>query len=72
MTATPKIDVGDECPVAGCTGELIQAGITEVVSLPFKAVPSRWKVSIETARALLTEAGMSYREIAHPNPAERA
>jgi dCMP deaminase len=49
-------------PCVRCTVEAIQAGISEVVSLPFKAVPSRWKDSIEQARKLLCEAGISYRE----------
>lgn len=57
-------------PCTRCTVELIQAGIAHVVSLPFKDVPSRWKDSIEAARALLSESGVSYREIARPVPPE--
>lgn len=49
-------------PCTRCTVELIQSGITEIVSRPFKLVPSRWKESIEAARLLLAEAGISYRE----------
>lgn len=50
-------------PCTRCTVEIIQSGISEIVTRPFKSVPSRWKESIETARSLLTEAGLSYREV---------
>jgi dCMP deaminase len=50
-------------PCVRCTVEVIQAGISSIVSRPFKAVPSRWKDSIEKARQLLTEAGVQYREV---------
>lgn len=50
-------------PCVRCTVEVMQAGIFEIASLPFKTVPSRWKESIEKARALLTEGGIQYREI---------
>lgn len=51
-------------PCTRCTVEIIQSGITEVVSRPLKSVPSRWKESVKTARSLLEEAGILYREIA--------
>jgi dCMP deaminase len=50
-------------PCVRCTVELIQAGITGVVTWPFKDVPSKWKEDIEFARTLLQEAGVSYREV---------
>jgi len=50
-------------PCTRCTVEIIQAGIAEIVSYPFKSVPSRWKDDIEFARTVLTEAGIVYREI---------
>lgn len=50
-------------PCTRCTVELIQAGITEVITWPFKAVPSRWAEDIHFARELLREAGVSYREV---------
>lgn len=50
-------------PCCRCTVEVIQAGIVEVVSWPFKEVASKWKSDIEHARALLAEAGIAYREI---------
>lgn len=37
--------------------------IKEIVSLPFKAVASKWKNDIDFARSLLVEAGVTYREI---------
>lgn len=49
-------------PCCRCTVEVIQSGISEIVSLPFKGEPSRWKESIERARGLLDEAGINYRE----------
>lgn len=51
-------------PCVRCTVEVIQSGIAEVVSIPFKDVPSRWKASIDQARAVLAEAGVSYRDAA--------
>jgi deoxycytidylate deaminase len=50
-------------PCAACTLELIQAGIKEVVTMPFKNVQSRWKDDIQYARFLLNEAGITYREV---------
>ena len=51
-------------PCTRCTVEIIQAGITEIVSHPIKAVPSRWHEDLEIARGLIREAGIKYREIA--------
>jgi dCMP deaminase len=53
-------------PCVACTLEVIQAGIVEVVSYPFKNVPSKWKENIEQARELLKEAGILYREVPLP------
>lgn len=50
-------------PCTRCTVEIIQSGISEIVSHPFKEVPSRWKDSIELSRRLLDEGGVMYREI---------
>ena len=50
-------------PCTRCTVEIIQAGITEIVSYPFKNVPSKWLDDIEFSRSLLKEAGVNYREI---------
>lgn len=50
-------------PCTRCTVEIIQAGIAEVVSWPFKDVASKWKADIERARGLLAEAGVKFREV---------
>lgn len=50
-------------PCTACTIEVIQAGVTMVVAHPFKSGPSKWREDIEYARGLLTEAGITYREV---------
>jgi dCMP deaminase len=50
-------------PCSACSIELIQAGITTIVSYPIKATPSRWHEDLEFARGVLGEAGVNYREI---------
>lgn len=56
-------DVWGGCPCTGCTIEIIQAGITEVVSHPFKSGPSKWRDDVELAALWLQEAGVAFREI---------
>lgn len=62
-------------PCTRCTVETIQAGISSIVSHPFKDVPSRWKDDIALAGTLLTEAGVQYQEFAcrqcAPSPASK-
>lgn len=50
-------------PCTRCAVEIIQAGVVEIVSYPFKSVPSRWKDDIEFSRGVLREAGINYREV---------
>jgi dCMP deaminase len=50
-------------PCTRCTVEIIQAGIAEIVTRPFKEVPSRWADDVAFAKSLLTEAGLRYREV---------
>ncbi len=50
-------------PCTRCVVEVIQAGITEIVSYPVKAVPSKWHDDIAFARTLVDEAGIIYREV---------
>lgn len=50
-------------PCLACTIELIQAGIKEIVSFPFKNTPSRWKESLEESKKILEEVGIHYREV---------
>lgn len=49
-------------PCTRCTVEVIQSGITTIVSRPFKPGPSKWKEDIEFSRHLLEEAGVCYIE----------
>ena len=53
----------DGFPPPGTAVEIIQAGISEVVSHPFKVGPSKWRDDVEMAQALLQEAGVAYREV---------
>lgn len=50
-------------PCTRCTVEIIQVGISEIVSHPIKAVPSRWHEDLMFARGLIAEAGIKYREL---------
>ena len=50
-------------PCTRCAVEMIQAGIREVVSYPFKDVPSKWREDVRRAGAILEEAGVNYVEI---------
>jgi dCMP deaminase len=49
-------------PCTACTIELIQAGITRVIAYRQKS-PSKWHDDLMFARSLLSEAGVSYREL---------
>lgn len=53
-------------PCTRCTVEIIQTGIVDIVSVPFKAVPSRWIDDVMFARKIIHEAGISYREVVGP------
>ena len=50
-------------PCTRCTVEIIQVGISEIVSYPVKAIPSRWHDDLRLARKLIDEAGIIYKEI---------
>ena len=52
-------------PCVRCTVHVINAGITQIVSYPRKAVPSRWAADLDQAQAqaLLHEAGVTYTEV---------
>jgi len=51
-------------PCTRCTVEIIQAGITEIVSFSPNAIPSKWHDDLAMARTVLKEAGIVYREVA--------
>lgn len=53
-------------PCTRCTVEIIQAGISEIVSYPPKSVPSKWHADLGLSGQLLTEAGIIYREVPLP------
>lgn len=53
-------------PCTACTIELIQAGITGIISLPKKSVPSRWHDDLAMAESLIAEVGISYLELTAP------
>jgi dCMP deaminase len=56
-------------PCVRCTVEMIQAGITEIVSYTKRAIPSKWHADLELAESLLFEAGITYRTVSPcPNP----
>ncbi len=51
-------------PCSRCTVEVIQTGITAIISYPKKSVPSRWHEDLIVAESLLKESGIEYLEIA--------
>ena len=61
-------DVWGGPPCVRCTVEVIQAGITQIVSYPKRAVPSKWHDDLALAESLLTEAGIAYREVDKDSP----
>jgi dCMP deaminase len=55
-------DVWGGAPCIRCSVELIQAGIAEIVTWPFKAdMESSWRASVEQAAAILGESGVRLR-----------
>lgn len=50
-------------PCSRCTVEVIQSGISKIVSLPKKSVPSRWHDDLKLSELLLKEACIQYREV---------
>jgi dCMP deaminase len=57
-------------PCTRCTVEIIQVGISEIVSYPLKTVPSRWHEDLAFARSLIDEVGIRYREVMTPESEE--
>lgn len=72
-SATGRVDIREQtksidfvwggAPCTHCTIEIIQAGITRVVSPPMKNAPSRWHDDLLFAKGLLEEAGVQLLEI---------
>lgn len=46
-----------------CLPIVLEAGIREIVTYPFKAGPSKWAGEVGRSRELLAEAGIIYREV---------
>jgi dCMP deaminase len=55
-------DIWGGPPCTRCVVELLQTGISEIISFPTKA-RSKWLDDLEIARSLLEEAGVSHREL---------
>lgn len=53
-------------PCTRCTVEVIQSGITTIVSYPKKSAPSRWHTSLAVAESLLRESGVNLVEVEIP------
>lgn len=70
LAATGEEGVWGGPPCTRCTVEIIQAGITEIVSWPERATPSKWHSDLCMSRQLLNEAGITYREVC-PDEADR-
>lgn len=49
-------------PCTRCLVEIIQVGITEIISYPVKSSPSKWHEDLKFSRNLIDEVGISYRE----------
>lgn len=55
-------------PCTRCTVEVIQAGISTIVSYPKKSAPNRWQSSLAAAESLLKESGVKFVEVEMPEP----
>lgn len=49
-------------PCSRCVLDVVQVGITTIVSYPFKNVPSRWSDSLQDSMKLIDEAKLKYIE----------
>lgn len=56
-------DVWGGPPCTACTIEIIQAGITRIVSRPVRTRPSKWHEDLKFSRQLIEEAHIFYNEI---------
>lgn len=51
-------------PCTRCSVEVIQAGISTIISRPTKAIPSRWHEDLKISKSILEEAGIAFYEVA--------
>lgn len=49
-------------PCSRCMVSLIQAGISEIVTISTDNIPERWQEDIKFSRSIIEESGMKYRE----------
>jgi dCMP deaminase len=64
VTATDKSGaIWGGPPCCRCAVHVIQVGIIAVVSFPIKSAPSRWHADLVRSHELLSEAGVSFREV---------
>lgn len=59
-------DVWGGPPCTRCLVEIIQVGITEIVSYPVKEAASKWHEDLCFSRQLIDEVGIIYRERSTP------
>jgi dCMP deaminase len=50
-------------PCTRCCMEIIQVGVSEIVSYPVKKSPSKWHADLAFAKERIWEAGLKYREM---------
>jgi dCMP deaminase len=50
-------------PCSRCLVEILQAGITEIISIPQVVVPIRWEEDNDLSYKLIKESGIKYREV---------
>lgn len=63
MAAKDENGIWGGPPCTRCTVEMIQVGIKQVVSLPFKNTPSNWVDDLDKAGGLLEEAGIELVQV---------
>lgn len=56
-------------PCANCAGDIIQAGISEVVAYPFDDTDPQWGENMKWSQQMLNEAGVSVRLVPGSPPA---
>lgn len=50
-------------PCHRCLVEILQTGISKIVTYEQKSVPTKWEESIKLSKELIKEAGIEYKEI---------
>lgn len=50
-------------PCTRCSMNLIQAGVSEIISMPQDGAPDRWSLDLDFSRMMLDEARVGFREV---------